>query len=60
MNKIKLMRQNPAICPVCKSPDYIYLGCACKAKWGKHEFKYNSCHYIWQYGKTDNVYLKFR
>lgn len=38
MNKIKLRRQNSAICSTCKSPDYIYLGRACKAKWGKHEF----------------------
>jgi len=58
MNKIKERRKNGAVCPKCKSPDYKYIGRSGVTKFGKHQFKCNSCQNIWQYGSTDSVFLK--
>ena len=47
-------RAKNAVCPRCKSPDYImsqpYFKC------GKPNFSCNSCGASWQYGKTGGIY----
>lgn len=58
MNKIKERRKVGSICPHCKSPDYVYLGRASDLVDGKHEFKCNSCHGTWQYGRTESKFTK--
>jgi len=64
---IRLRREQEAVCPVCKSPDYTYLGRAnCDSgndieywsKNGKHEFECNSCGNYWQYGNTESKYTR--
>lgn len=53
MNKIKERREQGAVCSVCKSPDYEYLG-----KEIKHEFKCKSCGRTWAYGRTESKYTR--
>ena len=57
MNKIKERKKVGAICPKCKSPDYIYKGRVYEPD-GKHEFICKSCGHLWQYGKTESIYTK--
>lgn len=57
MNLVKARREEGAICHICKSPDYSYMG----REWepaGKHNFKCNSCGSTWQYGNGDSHYLR--
>ncbi len=55
MNKIKERRKVGAVCPICRSPDYKYMG-----KNIKHEFKCNSCGNNWDFGRTDSIYTKLK
>lgn len=52
MNKIKQRREQGAVCPTCKSPDYEYLG----KPMMKHTFKCKSCGRGWEYGRTESKY----
>lgn len=56
-SKIKGRRKVGAVCPKCKSPDYIYTGLS---EFGKHEFKCNSCYRTWQYGKSESKYTIYK
>ena len=58
MNKIKERKKRNAVCPKCKSPDYKYIGLSGVTKFGKHQFKCNSCNNIWQYGSQSSVYFE--
>lgn len=58
MNLIKERRKAGAICCICKSPDYKYLGRVDYIPNGKHQFNCNSCGHSWQYGRTDSIYLQ--
>lgn len=68
MNKIKARKEAGAVCPVCKHPDYVYLG-RCNeevdewwAKHGKLIFKCTKCGDIWHssdnYGEGTSKYME--
>lgn len=59
-NKIKLRKQCGAVCPRCKHPGYTYLGRANNRPDGKHQFQCDACKAVWQYGKSDSVYLRWK
>lgn len=59
MNIIKERRKKGAVCPICKSPDYKYLGRVFEPN-GKHKFKCNSCGQYWQYGKTNSIFIDLK
>lgn len=54
LNKIKRRREKGAVCPKCKSPDWVYLG----LQPFKHCFKCNSCVHCWSYGNKESKYTK--
>lgn len=56
MNLIKKRRQEGAVCPRCKSPDYEQQPADIEG--GKLNFKCKSCGSFWQYGRTGGKYAE--
>lgn len=59
MNKVRERRKEGAVCPKCKSTDYVYDGRTYEPD-GKHKFHCNSCGRSWQYGKSESVFTKLK
>lgn len=51
-------RDNGAVCPVCKHPDYVML--AAYYIGGKPNIQCNKCKNMWQYGRDGGIYNKLR
>ena len=56
MNIMKLRRENGAVCPECRSPDYLQFSDPDLSSASKPNFECGSCGKIWQSGYDGRIY----